>query len=112
MACRRRNVPVVIRGDSQLPRRRRPALRLAEELIYPRLRGLFDGFLYVGRRNRDYLRHYGLAERRLFFSPHCVDNDSFASRAEAERAARRDRGVGDAATKSVLFAGKLVERKR
>jgi hypothetical protein len=57
MACRRRNVPVLIRGDSQLPARRRAALRLAKELIYPRLLGLFDGFLYVGRRNRDYLRH-------------------------------------------------------
>jgi glycosyltransferase involved in cell wall biosynthesis len=112
MACRRRNVSVLIRGDSQLPARRRPALRLAKELVYPRLLELFDGFLYVGRRNRDYLRHYGLAERRLFFSPHCVDNDSFASRAEAERQARRDRGGGEAAPKSVLFAGKLVERKR
>jgi glycosyltransferase involved in cell wall biosynthesis len=112
MACRRRNVPVLIRGDSQLPARRRAALRLAKELVYPRLLGLFDGFLYVGRRNRDYLRHYGLAERRLFFSPHCVDNDLFAARAEAERAARRDRGAGAAVMKSVLFAGKLVERKR
>jgi len=112
MACRRRNVPVLIRGDSQLPARRRPALRLAKELVYPRLLGLFDGFLYVGRRNHDYLRHYGLAERRLFFSPHCVDNDSFASRAETEREARRDREASAAATKSVLFAGKLVERKR
>src|SRR5258708_14003579 len=112
MACRRRSGPVVIRGDSQLPARRRAALRLAKELVYPRLLGLFDGFLYVGRRNRDYLRHYGLAERRLFFSPHCVDNDSFAARAEAERAARRDRGGRAPALKSVLFAGKLVERKR
>jgi glycosyltransferase involved in cell wall biosynthesis len=112
MACRRRNVPVLIRGDSQLPARRRAALRLAKELVYPRLLGLFDGFLYVGRRNHDYLRHYGVAEQRLFFSPHCVDNASFAARAEAERAAQRDRGASAAATKSVLFAGKLVERKR
>jgi glycosyltransferase involved in cell wall biosynthesis len=112
MACRRRNVPVLIRGDSQLPAQRRPALRLAKELIYPRLLGLFDGFLYVGRRNREYLRHYGIADRRLFFSPHCVDNDSFAAAAEAERKAPSFRGADAAATKSVLFAGKLVERKR
>jgi glycosyltransferase involved in cell wall biosynthesis len=112
MACRRRNVPVLIRGDSQLPARRRPALRLAKELIYPRLLGLFDGFLYVGCRNREYLQHYGIAEHRLFFSPHCVDNDSFAARAGAERAKGRDRGASAATMKSVLFSGKLVERKR
>jgi glycosyltransferase involved in cell wall biosynthesis len=87
-------------------------LRLAKELVYPRLLGLFDGFLYVGRRNHDYLRHYGLAEERLFFSPHCVDNDWFAARADAEREARRERVGGVAGIKSVLFAGKLVERKR
>jgi len=65
------NLPVLIRGDSQLAGRRRAPLRLAKELVYPRLLGLFDGFLYVGRRNHDYLRHYGLAEERLFVSPHC-----------------------------------------
>jgi glycosyltransferase involved in cell wall biosynthesis len=112
MACRRRNVPGLIRGDSQLAMRRHLPLRLAKELVYPRLLGLFDGFLYVGRRNREYLRHYGLPEERLFFSPHCVDNGSFAARADAERQALGER-IGDAAhPKSVLFAGKLVERKR
>jgi glycosyltransferase involved in cell wall biosynthesis len=109
IACRRRSVPVLIRGDSQLAARRPLPLRLAKELVYPRLLGLFDGFLYVGCRNRDYLRHYGLAEQRLFFSPHCIDNDSFAAQADAQRQARGERV---ASVKSVLFAGKLVERKR
>ncbi len=106
-ACRRRGVPVLIRGDSQLAERRRLPVRLLKEVVYPRLLRSFDGFCYVGRRNHDYLRHYGLPEDRLFFSPHCVDNDSFAAKAEAER---RSRDVGG--PKSVLFAGKLVERKR
>lgn len=107
-ACRRHGVPVLIRGDSQLAERRNLPLRLAKELLYPRLLRSFDGFCYVGRRNHDYLRHYGLPEERLFFSPHCVDNDSFAAKAEAARRERRD----ERAVKSVLFAGKLVERKR
>lgn len=107
-ACRRRGVPVLIRGDSQLAERRNLPLRLAKELVYPRLLRSFDGFCYVGRRNHDYLRHYGLPEDRLFFSPHCVDNEVFAAKAETAR--RASRGVG--AAKLVLFAGKLVERKR
>jgi glycosyltransferase involved in cell wall biosynthesis len=82
-------------------------VRLVKEILYPRLLRSFDGFCYVGQRNYEYLRHYGLPEDRLFFSPHCVDNDAFA--AAASRGARpRD----DAGAKSVLFAGKLVGRKR
>jgi glycosyltransferase involved in cell wall biosynthesis len=106
-ACRRKRVPVLIRGDSQLAGRRPLPQRLLKELVYPWLLRSFDGFCYVGRRNRDYLRHYGLPENRLFFSPHCVDNAFFAEKAEAGRPAR-----DVAMPRSVLFAGKLVERKR
>jgi glycosyltransferase involved in cell wall biosynthesis len=111
-ACRRRNVPVLVRGDSQLAARRTLAVHVLKELLYPRLLRLFDGFLYVGHRNRDYLRHYGLPEKRLFFSPHCIDNDLFASKAEAERRALGNAAEGAASVRSVLFAGKLVENKR
>lgn len=107
-ACRRRGVAVLIRGDSQLAEQRKLPLRLAKELVYPRLLRLFDGFCYVGCRNRDYLQHYGLPEDRLFFSPHCVDNEAFATQADVVRCASHD----DRSVKSVLFAGKLVERKR
>jgi glycosyltransferase involved in cell wall biosynthesis len=108
-ACRRRNVPVLVRGDSQLAARRPLPVHVLKELLYPRLLRSFDGFCYVGRRNYDYLRHYGLPEERLFFSPHCVDNGSFAAKAKAE-AERRPRN--GSAAKLVLFAGKLVPRKR
>ena len=46
-----------------------------------------DGFLYVGQRNRAYLEHYGVPADRLFFSPHCVDNDAFAAASARARAA-------------------------
>jgi glycosyltransferase involved in cell wall biosynthesis len=111
-ACRRRNVPVLIRGDSQLAQQRRLPLRLLKELVYPSALRTFDGFLYVGRRNRDYLRHYGQPEDRLFFSPHCIDNERFAAKAESVHRARCEAVHHGAAGKSVLFAGKLVKRKR
>jgi glycosyltransferase involved in cell wall biosynthesis len=63
----------------------------------------FDGFLYVGQRNREYLLRYGVPADRLFFSPHCVDNDAFAAAAAASRAPARRR---------ILFVGKLIARKR
>ena len=102
-ACRRLAVPILARGDSQLGSQRNSAVRLAKALAFSRLLRRFDGFLYVGQRNREYLLHYGVPPHRLFFSPHCVDNDAFAA---ASRAARRPEG-----RRRVLFVGKLIGRK-
>jgi len=112
-ACRKLNTPVLVRGDSQLRSRRGNALvRVARDAVLPHLLRRFDGFLYVGQRNREYLLHYGTPTDRLFFSPHCVDNDAF--RAAAENARRSSAGpLGGARNgKRILFAGKLIERKR
>lgn len=110
-ACRRAGVPVFVRGDSQLIGPRGGALRLAKAVAFRKVLRLFDGFLYVGQRNRDYLRHYGAAADRLFFSPHCVDNDAFRTASDAAR--RAAPAAGDAApVRRILFAGKLIERKR
>jgi glycosyltransferase involved in cell wall biosynthesis len=102
-ACRRRRVPVLVRGDSQLGSQRNSAVRLAKALAFSQLLRRFDGFLYVGQRNREYLLHYGVPAERLFFSPHCVDNDAFAAASRGiDRSPDRRR---------VLFVGKLIGRK-
>ena len=102
-ACRRFGVPVLVRGDSQLGNQRNSAVRIAKAVAFPHLLRRFDGFLYVGQRNREYLLHYGVPADRLFFSPHCVDNDAFAAAAVVSRAPGRRR---------ILFVGKLIARKR
>lgn len=103
-ACRHRGVPVLARGDSQLGSRRKSAVRFVKALAFSQLLRRFDGFLYVGQRNREYLLHYGVPPERLFFSPHCVDNDAFAAASSGI-----DRGRGQ---RRVLFVGKLIGRKR
>jgi glycosyltransferase involved in cell wall biosynthesis len=103
-ACRRARVPVLVRGDSQLPGKRSAAVRLVKALAYPRMMRRFDGYLYVGQRSRAYFEHYGARPSRLFFAPHCVDNDAFGA------ARRTSRSPGERAR--LLFAGKLIERKR
>ena len=102
-ACRRARVPIMVRGDSQLPGQRNAAVRLAKALAYPRMMRRFDGYLYVGKRSREYFEHYGARPSRLFFAPHCVDNDAFGS------VRRTDRSSCQRAR--LLFAGKLIERK-
>jgi glycosyltransferase involved in cell wall biosynthesis len=110
-ACHRAKVPILVRGDSQLASQRGGAIRLAKALIFPRFLNRFDGFLYVGQRNREYLEHYGVRPNRLFFSPHCIDNEAFG---RASQAARRARADSDRASRRprMLFVGKLVESKR
>lgn len=109
-ACRRAGVPVFVRGDSQLVGPRTGAVRLAKAVAFRSVLRRFDGFLYVGQRNREYLQHYGAPSQRLFFSPHCIDNDAFRAASEAAGRDRLNREPGPA--RRVLFAGKLIERKR
>lgn len=112
LAGRKAGVTVLVRGDSQLGGHQKAWIRLAKRLVFAQVLRRFDGFLYVGQRNRAYLTHYGVPERRLFFSPHCIDNDLFGAASEA---ARRD-GVADKGAgrrvPRILFVGKLMARKR
>lgn len=112
-ACQRFDVPVMVRGDSQLATPRSLLKRAVKMLLYPWVIRQFDGCLYVGQRNREYLEYYGAQTDRLFFAPHCVDTLAFASAAaEVDRAAVRAAwGLGPT-DRAVLFAGKLVVRKR
>ena len=110
-ACRHNGVPVFVRGDSQLVGQRRILVRIAKALLFARVLRRFDGFLYVGQRNRDYLLHYGAPRERLFFSPHCVDNVAFAAASAAARQLASGAVRPDTTPKRILFVGKLVGRK-
>lgn len=106
-ACRQVGVPVMVRGDSQLAGQRGGVARLVKAAVFPTLLRQFDACLYVGKRNREYLEHYGMPADRLFFSPHCVDNDAFAAASATARQAQVAAG-----RRRVLFVGRLVDDKR
>jgi glycosyltransferase involved in cell wall biosynthesis len=109
-ACRRLRVPVMVRGDSQLAGQRGGAVGKVKGVVFPHLLKQFDACLYVGQRNREYLEHYGVASNRLFFSPHCVDNEAFGRASDAARGAGGWRA--DGRRRRVLFVGRLVDSKR
>ena len=114
-ACRRAGVPVLVRGDSQLGTPRSLVKRLALELRQRWLLRQFDGFLSVGQRHTEYLRHFGVPARKIFFAPHFVDHERFARMAKeagVQRSEiRRQWGAGDA-TLVALFVGKFQSVKR
>jgi glycosyltransferase involved in cell wall biosynthesis len=114
-ACRKSGVPILVRGDSQLNTDRSSLKRAVKRITHRNALRHFDGFLSVGQRNREYLKHYGVSEKRIFFVPHFVDNDWFARLAMEARPRRREiraRWGADDTTFVLLFAGKFIPTKR
>lgn len=114
-ACRRNHVPVLVRGDSQLRTPRSGLKRGMKRYGYRLALQQFDGFLTVGQRNHEYLCHYGVPEEKIFFAPHFVDNDWFATRAGAARSRRHELRAewgANERTLVALFAGKFIAEKR
>jgi glycosyltransferase involved in cell wall biosynthesis len=114
-ACRRMGVPAFYRGDSNLasgPRRFvRPLWKVKTRLMLRH----YEQYLSVGQVASEYLRAFGIPERRIHPSPHCVDNAWFNAQADAQRANRsalRDEIGATADDFVVLFAGKFVARKQ
>lgn len=112
-AARCADIPVMVRGDSHLETPRSALKRAGKEVVYPIALRVFDAALYVGEQSRRYWEHYRFPRTRMFFSPHCVDNDWFAARATPEVRSGFREGLGvDDNTLLMLFAGKLEAIKR
>ena len=113
-ACRRSGIPVLYRGDSNLAAGpagvRRPVWALRTRMA---LR-MFDGYLSVGTRSREYLRHFGVPEPLIFDSPHAIDLSALSSLAasgESRPVMRRWLGASDGDF-LIVFAGKFTAVKR
>jgi glycosyltransferase involved in cell wall biosynthesis len=134
-AAKKAGIKVLSRGDSQLGMTTSPLKQAVKFLLYRFLLPRFDAHLFVGRRNREYLKHYGVKDARLFFSPHFIDNEWWSSRAAAADSIKIKMKIKESdvpggeslvmgsekaesenrkAEKNVefLFAGKFIPKKR
>jgi glycosyltransferase involved in cell wall biosynthesis len=114
-ACWRHNVPMMVRGTSNLLVRRPLPVRIAKRLILGRWLPRFSCYLTMGKLNEDYYRFYGASPQRFHRVHHFVDNERFA--AQAREAARNKtdllRRWHIPEKKLVfLFSGKLIDVKR
>lgn len=110
-------VPVLMRGENWSVAMPDPwgPVGLAKRLWRRYLFGLCAGFLTIGSRNAEYYRAHGVPANRLFSMPYAIDNLAFAKRAEAalpEREALRAELGLKPGQPVLLFAGKLMQRKR
>jgi glycosyltransferase involved in cell wall biosynthesis len=111
---RARGIPVALRLDSALfetPPPRATAKRLLFELYLKRMYSLFFG---VGSLTLDYLRFFGVPEKRMALFPYAVDVDAFRRGSDlspAKRAMERGRlGVPENA-RVLLSVAKLNDRE-
>lgn len=107
---------VLLRGESHLHSSGGSFAKLAVKQIVSRgLFRLIDGFLAIGKLNREFYSHFGVPERRIFLMPYAVDNNFFQAKAAealtAREALRADLGWAEARP-IILYAAKFEKKKR
>ncbi|WP_043582536.1 glycosyltransferase family 4 protein [Geminisphaera colitermitum] len=109
--------PLLFRGDSHLlggAPSRSPAAAAIKRLALRALYSRFAAFLAVGSANRDYFRHYGVPDKKIFDAPHCVNQEHFTvtpARLASAAALRARLGIAPD-DRVILFAGKFTAKKR
>ena len=110
-------VPVMIYGDTNPVNESSKSrfLQLVRRPLLVRLFRKIAAFLVTGTLNRRFYESLGVRPEKCYFVPLAVDNDYFAARAAAVKS-RRDEfrarlGIAPEVV-VLLFAGKLVPRKR
>ena len=110
-ACLRLGIPIIIRAESNALRTRPWWVRMLHRMLLSR----FDGFLSIGKANRDFYLRNGVSPSRIFDCHYFVDNQRIRSQMEEFSGRRADwRAAWGISTQSVcfVFAGKLQEKKR
>ncbi|MBI3710497.1 MAG: glycosyltransferase family 4 protein [Proteobacteria bacterium] len=116
VSARRLGVKVLLRDEATaISASRSAAKRAAKRAFFAGLGRMVDAFLAIGTLNRRYYADNGIAESRLFSVPYAVDNAHFragAEKASAQREALRAQLGLEPGRPILLFAAKLIERKR
>lgn len=113
IACRRYGVPCIVRGEVNGLRPRAAWKRFLHRILLNQYRA----FLAIGSANRAYYLQCGIPDNIIHLTPYCVENERFAQAsadyAEAPgRAALQLRFGLKPDRLTLLFSGKLVEKKR
>jgi glycosyltransferase involved in cell wall biosynthesis len=115
-AARRRGVKVLLRDEATpISAARGPVKQAAKQLFFSGMNRMVDAYLAIGSLNRRYYVEHGVAKDRIFMVPYAVDNARFmadAAKANATREAFRAQLGLESGRPVLLFAAKLIERKR
>jgi glycosyltransferase involved in cell wall biosynthesis len=107
--------PLLFRGDSHRLIPTSGIKSLLKQQLISQIFRRFAACLYVGKANYEYFRYHNVAEDRLFFTPHAIDNDRFFAQTKIanQQAQLWKQELGIPSTHQViLFAGKFESKKR
>ncbi len=80
-------------------------------VLFPRI----DTFLAVGKQNKAFFELMGVAENRITFAPHAIDNQRFmnfsAQKKSHKNAIRQSLGI-PFSKKVIVYSGKYIDKKR
>jgi len=114
--ARRAGIKVMLRDEATaISTTRGKAKRAAKRVFFTGLDKLVDAYLAIGTLNRRYYEANGIAAAKVFDVPYAVDNAHFragAERARPQRDALRASLKLEPGRPIILFAAKLIERKR
>ncbi|MEO7214175.1 glycosyltransferase family 4 protein [Mucilaginibacter sp.] len=104
-------IPVYFRGDSTLLDEQSGIKNLMRSAFLKWVYSHVDVAFYPGTNTKRYFRKYGLAERKLVFAPHAIDNERFAKPHLEQAAQLRARFKVRETDILILFAGKFEGKK-
>jgi glycosyltransferase involved in cell wall biosynthesis len=114
--ARRLGLKILLRDEAtDVSSARGPMKQMLKSAFFRLLDRGIDAYLAIGRLNRDYYRGFGIPDAKIFSMPYAVDNEFFRTRIAAaapEREILRARLGLKPDRPVILFAGKLIARKR
>jgi len=110
-----KGIKVLVRSESNLLVRRPWRRRLLKKLFLPLFFKLIDGFMAIGKLNREYYEHYGASKDKLYLAPYAVDNEWFFAQKDLylpqKQKLKEELGIPPEG-KVILYAAKFLKRKR
>lgn len=116
LTAKRLGLKVLIRDEAtNISAHRSAAKQMVKRSFFRLLDRFVDGYLAIGTLNREYYQAFGIKPEKIFLTPYAVDNRFFqeqAAKAAPEREILRARLGLKPDRPIILFAAKLIDRKR
>jgi len=105
---------LLMRAETQLSVQSRRFKKILRKPVMKIFYKMFQGFLYIGTRNKEYYEYLNVDNNKLFFVPYAVDNDFFFQKTENVRPKKSEMIAKYGLTEgylNILYASKLMKRK-
>jgi glycosyltransferase involved in cell wall biosynthesis len=114
LLAHRLGLKVLIRSEPTLKLRVNASRRNFKSMLLPWLFRHVNACMAIGTLNREYYRHYGVSDDKIFPMPYAVENDYFFKQRDFWVPQREllKQEYGISADKIILYVGRFQQRKR